>query len=381
MGNKLVYLLSLCTMVLAGCSEKGRIVPEPQPVQGGVYITLGVKSVSETGTGGTADIEYPVDEGGVMGGNQHVKTVYLYIFSESGEYLACEDIGWEDYFSSGLPDGTASMKYKVKYEGFQYGEEYTFMALGLSDGAETLYGFPDAGETGDPENITVSLAGGQSWKGISISEVFVGTESFVPGSGSDVTVELFRRMAGVVGYFKNAPKEAVSIRISLYQRQNTQMPLLERQQTPEFLDFINSPVSESEGKLLVDIALDGTLSPEQMISGGAYVMPVAAPVPGQITSEAEYTLKLELVAGDGTILQTRRIRLPEDDGLNSGSTGSGTGIIDTESAYRYPVVANHFYAIGSPDSPVDLQGEGGDLVITIDPTWEGEVDLGISEKQ
>ena len=105
------------------------------------------------------------------------------------------------------------------------------------------------------------------------------------------------------------------------------------------------------------------------------------PVPGQITSEAEYTLKLELVAGDGTILQTRRIRLPEDDGLNSGSTGSGTGIIDTESAYRYPVVANHFYAIGSPDSPVDLQGEGGDLVITIDPTWEGEVDLGISEKQ
>ena len=42
-------------------------------------------------------------------------------------------------------------------------------------------------------------------------------------------------------------------------------------------------------------------------------------------------------------------------------------------------MANHFYALGNPDNPIDLQGQGLDILITIDPTWREEVDLGVSE--
>ena len=60
-------------------------------------------------------------------------------------------------------------------------------------------------------------------------------------------------------------------------------------------------------------------------------------------------------------------------------TGGGTGIIDSESAYRYPIVANHFYAFGDEDHPIDLKGNGADLTITVDPAWKGEENLGITE--
>ena len=61
------------------------------------------------------------------------------------------------------------------------------------------------------------------------------------------------------------------------------------------------------------------------------------------------------------ILSTRRVKLKADDSLDS-STGSGTGIIDTEGAYRFPIIANHFYGIGTALAPVDLGGN--DLVVT-----------------
>ena len=93
----------------------------------------------------------------------------------------------------------------------------------------------------------------------------------------------------------------------------------------------------------------------------------------------DYTLCIELVAEDGTVLRRQRAMLPEGDELDPGITGGGTGIIDSESAYRYPIVANHFYAFGDEEHPIDLKGNGADLTITVDPAWKGEENLGITE--
>ena len=110
-------------------------------------------------------------------------------------------------------------------------------------------------------------------------------------------------------------------------------------------------------------------------------MPIPSPDNNpDVTGESkDYTLCIELVAEDGTVLRRQRAMLPEGDELDPGITGGGTGIIDSESAYRYPIVANHFYAFGDEDHPIDLKGNGADLTITVDPAWKGEENLGITE--
>lgn len=185
-----------------------------------------------------------------------------------------------------------------------------------------------------------------------------------------------------MGFFRNVPsaidgQPVDALRLSLYTKQNTKMPLVERQQTPVFLDYIDSPSVDADGQVLFSLPLsDANPGVDEKISGGGYVLPAAAP-PGI----DDYTLRIEAVDAAGNVLHYWRAKLPEDDDLDQGNTGGGTGIIDTESAFRFPIVANHFYAIGSPENYVDLEGSGIDVDITIDPSWAGEEDLEIKEQQ
>lgn len=389
MNRKFLYLGTSLALLLAGCTGSEEPAAGRQPSAGDVTLTLNLDTRQDNADGSTGSITYPVkDENGNLIGTQHAETVYLYIFIGEGtgaQYVACEDVGWKEYFEAtgSLPEHTAQMTYTLKYKGFQIGQAYTFLAVGFSGEAETAFGFPEAlGEKTTLGNALAALASGQASSVIRTSEIYVGTEPFVPtGNDTDTTIELWRRVAGVMGFFSNVPSaingtSVAAVRLSLYTRQNTQMPLVERQQSPEFLDYIESPAADADGRVLFSIPLTaGDFGADKEVSGGAYVLPAAAP-PGL----EDYTLRIEAVDEGGAVLRSWRAKLPDGDDLDEGDTGGGTGIIDTESAFRFPIVANHFYAIGSPDSYVDLQGSGLDVTITIDPTWAGEEDLEIKEQ-
>ena len=389
MKKKLIYPLT-CLALLTGCTDNE--APHGIPADERPSIVLNLSNEAKTADGSTANITYPeLGEDGTIIGTQHAQTVYLYIFEGSGngaECVHCENVGWNEHFTQNggtLPEHTAQMRYKLQYEGFQPNTTYTLMGVALSDGAETVYGFPNALQTGTTLGEAIaSLASRQTCDGIRTSEIYVGTVEYKTNQ-YDTRIELFRRVAGVMGYFKNVPsnidgKRVTNLRISLYAKQNTQMPLVEREQSPTFRDFIDSPTNEADGQVLVSIPL-GTddFGATKVVSGGSYVLPAAAP-----EGITDYTLRIEAVGADGTILKTWRAKLPEGDELDQGETGGGTGIIDTESAFRFPIVANHFYALGRPadedgDGPIDLEGAGQDIVITIDPMWREEVDLDIKE--
>lgn len=390
MNRNFLYLCTSLALLLAGCTGSEEPAAGRQPSAGDVTLTLNLDTRQDNADGSTGSITYPVkDENGNLIGTQHAETVYLYIFIGEGtgaQYVACEDVGWKEYFAQddgNLPGHTAQMTYTLKYKGFQIGQAYTFLAVGFSGEAETAFGFPEAlGEKTTLGNALAALASGQASSVIRTSEIYVGTEPFVPtGNDTDTTIELWRRVAGVMGFFSNVPSaingtSVAAVRLSLYTRQNTQMPLVERQQSPEFLDYIESPATDADGQVLFSIPLTaGGFGAGKEVSGGAYVLPAAAP-PGL----EDYTLCIEAVDEGGAVLRSWRAKLPDGDDLDEGDTGGGTGIIDTESAFRFPIVANHFYAIGSPDSYVDLQGSGLDVTITIDPTWAGEEDLEITEQ-
>ena len=379
---------ALSALLLPGCGGDEGLNPGTSEGTRGLTVTFSVNNEAKMATGGTADIVYPTgpDGDGLYIGEQHTTDVFLYIFQGTGSdatCVACENVGWSEHFSSKLPVTTedSQMPYEIQYDGFLYNVRYTLLAVGLSKDAKTVYGFPEAivNEKTTLGEAKAELAAGQTCDGINASEIYVGTAEFTPLSGEEVTVNLWRRVAGVAGYFKNVPrsinrKDVAALRIALYDKQNTALPLLEREQAPVFKDYIDRRTEETNGNVLVNIPISSELSIEDVVSGGAYVLPAPAP-----SGTGNWTLRIELVDKDGNVLNFRRAKLPEGDKLDPGITGGGTGIIDTESAYRFPIVANHFYALGSSENPIDLQGQGLDILITIDPTWREEVDLGVSE--
>lgn len=296
---------------------------------------------------------------------QHVTTVQLYIFSGTSDNSLCvasEDIGWSAHFGGIPPTITASMKYRVKYSGFVMGNAYTFVAVGTDATSRTTYGLPAAIQvnTTTLANALANLSGAEAstWTNMRQSEFFAGSTVLTPSSyGTQGNVDLWRRVAGVMGWFVNVPTSVgatpvSAIRISLYAQQNKSVPLIQRSQSPVFNDYITSPLAASTtgGQVLVQIPVPiGTL-PVTVLSAGSYVLPAVAP---PSVNANDYTLRVELVSSTGTILRSNRITL---SGTNESSPGNGTGVIDPEAIYRFPIIANRFYGVGSLLTPINLNG-------------------------
>lgn len=96
-----------------------------------------------------------------------------------------------------------------------------------------------------------------------------------------------------------------------------------------------------------------------------YLPPVAFPA---AETGSNSTLMLYLmneyyeVVSSKKIVQNSKVQLP--------ASREGTGIIPEEgeydSRYHYPIMANHFYRIGTPDNPVDLDASEAEIVVSID---------------
>ena len=173
---------------------------------------------------------------------------------------------------------------------------------------------------------------------------------------------LAERDASQDGYFKDPLAERASIDYALFYR-----------------TFIPDAIAYTAGlikRLTGNHCLVGIMYGYNLKMNSSFPRPAATGCFG--LGEA---LRIEAVDAAGNVLHYWRAKLPEDDDLDQGNTGGGTGIIDTESAFRFPNVGNHFYAIGSPENYVDLEGSGIDVDITIDPSWAGEEDLEIKEQQ
>lgn len=350
-------------------------------------------------------VTYP--EGENLVGTQHATTVIIYLFKgigEAAEYCGIEeDIQWWEHFTANggtLPTHTVSMQYQLKNK-LKPNTPYEFLAVGMNDegaaafktkftamvAADTIAHTPAINGTSLAEAIGQLKT--TSAKDIRRSEIYVGTATYQPGLKTTIT--LHRRVAGISAYFKNVPeqiltakatdKNVAKLRLKLYEAQNIHLPLLPKPQRPDFLDFVPSPALETDPDkdVLVEITPKtpkGVWTAETLWHGSAFALPIPAPA-----DQNTYTLRLELLNQKDEVLSTRRIKLPKNDDLNHGETGGGTGIIDTESAYRFPIIANHYYSIGTENSPIDLKGAGADIVITLDPTWKEEADLELGDKE
>ena len=342
------FISSLLLLTLMGCSNEDL----PEPVEPGndkepviLVFNASPELMTRTLLTGPENL-------------QHVRQMQLYIFdgtSGNARCIASENINWQ--YSAGAGNGlpTREQRYKVVYEGFQPQTDYTFLAVGLDDMSGGTYGLPAAIQANPTTGTLLSdanaiLATGKGRTDIASSELFAGSSVLTTTilSGSTGYVNLYRRVAGVLGYFKNIPTQiggtAVSaLHIELYTIQNKSVPLLK--QSPN--DYIMSPMSANAGdKIIVNI------SQSEFVAGGttkkgSYILPIPAP------TSVDYTLQVVLLDALGNPLYTRKVKLSPDGEVTE--TNGGTGIIiPTDDPYRFPIITNHFYSIGTETNPVDL---------------------------
>lgn len=364
------FILLMSVLLLAACSGE----ESPDAVGADYYegVTLSFCASSELTTATRATLPGSDNV-------QHVQDVQLYIYDEQGSCVASEDVAWKEHFEKldgRLPTQTAAMEYKVKYKDFIGGKTYTFLAVGRDVESSVTYGFPDAIKVGASLADADATLKAADWKSIRTSELFAGkTVLTYSDMAVKKQVDLYRRVAGVMGWFTNLPPKVngvplSSLRITLYKKQNKSVPLLPLAVKPLFRDYIDDEVAADGGEVLVEIPVAVSVTPEQVFSKGSYVLPVPAP---PVVSDEDYTLRVEMV-GNGQVLRYKRVKLADKDPLDP-STGSGTGIIDTEGPYRFPIIANQFYGIGAAGKPVDLGGEEPDILIHLDAGWENKEEL------
>lgn len=375
------YIPILIVLFFAACTPEENITPDEQGNVTFVF-TAGNEINTRTILNGSENL-------------QHVEKVYLYIFdgtTDAATYKSCKELSWP------TPGEVNYKGITRRYSMTLASGNYTFLAIGLDDKAGATYNLPAAIAEGSTlADAKATLASGKTKEDIAQSELFAGhVTASIKESGNDpVTITLYRRVAGVMGWFKNVPANVAKIQISLYAGQNKQGYLIKQAEGTEdpsgitnpnnFKDFITAPISaEEESKILVSINVPAGTTAEQVLSGGSYVLPAAAPIKIEPDYDTypdedprvgtEYTLRVELIGADGTTIKNQRVKMREGDDLyipDFWDGGSGIVGLDPGGPFRFPIVANRFYGIGTALAPIDLGGGGEDIVITVNPIWEG----------
>lgn len=354
---------------------------------------------------------------------QHVSTVYLYIFDGTGADARCvavEDVDWPYWENAQNGLNTLEYKYRVTYAAFDAEKEYTFVAIGLDntktasettvDNSMKTYGFtlPANNPIGETLGALQVSAQTDIRTDIAQSEWFAGSlvltgEQILTAKAE--TLNLYRRVAGVMGYFKDIPDGVDKLQICLYQPQNKKAWVLPQPaENGVFMDYVESPAVElgdtnaDVWKVLVEIEIPdgddgadssqgdsgtdtGAEKPAYDVKGGSYVLPARSS-----TATEETTLCLKLIGQNGNVTLTRKIYqqtsyAPVQASLSRGETDEGTGIIggdddsqgpdDEEYKYHYPIIANHFYSIGTAADPVSL-ADNGEIFVIINAGWDDE---------
>lgn len=310
---------------------------------------------------------------------QHVTYVHLYIFKGSDPASPCigaEDVEWRQ------PVGqTARQKYMLKTKLTPY-ETYTLLAVGLdcrldADGnadlttnSATTYGLPGSIVAGTPLGDAVAkLTDAKGQDDIAGSELFAG--SVVIEAASDgtamTTVDLWRRVAGVQGYFTNIPTGVTCIKLILYKDQYLDVPLMKR----TIGDHGTTPLSGSTVLLDIPVTTD-ELQKETLTAddGTTYTK-----LPGSVL-QAAYMLPVDAPpAGTGTfVLKTYKGDVEEKTYKVNAKLQNGALV------NSFPILANHFYTLGiknsTTDEPIDLGGTIDETVfIRVDGSWQADVDI------
>lgn len=415
---------SVLILLLAAC--QGDELPlTPQPQNPSVLTFTVAAETAET----RSVPESPSTETGV----QYVQNVKLYLFKEgdgSTTYVGMETPVWSNLstvdggktVSSDITANTAGHRTVSKSYPLQTALEpnttYTLLAVGYEKDAiydiqtngQRLEGLNRRTDNGDGtytdgapvtlSDLSSVLTSGKGKSDIQTNEYFTGTETATTDADGRLpegtTVTMHRRVAGLSACFKltNFSRQPAAVAIMLWEKQYQDVPTLRRiWQQPNFTDHGGTQLTSTEDApnvspqcllWLEDFYEDNDNPNAAYITNvqSAYVLPIEAP---GINEKTNYTLAVVVYTKEGgnyRAICTKRAALAEDDNLIF-ATDLGTGIVDDESFYRYPIVANRFYRFGTESHPLEVVfDENNPFEVIVEPGWEGmpELDFGENEE-
>lgn len=379
---------------------------------------------------------------------QHATRASLYIFeqAESGraEDAKCiyvmnfDDVDWKQDLKKASSSGTVTMEQTISIPESVIYPDRSYILLGIGSDETCEFTSGDNGELqsiifkGDNSTKTygllngnlitigkrlgdciAQLAGDCNYEDIHKSELFAGTLSV---SGQQLLkpgnkVNLYRRVAGVQGFFTNIPSnielkdgksyEVSSLELVYWTGQSDAVSFMVREDTSDpahFIDYVNDnsecliPATGStisaenlERVSYVSIpAADFSGNGELPANGASYVLPAPA-----VTDTEHSTMYVLLLgkADDGNYVVLMKKKVCFINSYYSQKTRSvipgtdgGTGIIvgqdgnedEQTKEYCYPIVANEFYMLGTAQQPIDMGTGEQDIYLYVDPSWDGD---------
>lgn len=362
MMKHLILTVSLLLGILlpAACSDTAESAPDHEATLTLTFETSAARLTSRTTLLSSDNV-------------QHVSQVQLYIYEGVTADAPCilsRDVHWAQ------PTGaTAQQSYALPLSTFNPdgATTYTFLAVGLdrtsadTEGAAYAYGLPDALAVGSALGDAVArLASGRTASDMARAELFAGAATLTvqPNRNNAVTIDLYRRVAGVQVYVTDIPSGVTDLQLVLHADQHSEVPLPKQADAADgtFLDHGTASVDNSTTLLEIPVTdvtrkgatIAGTslVKQEGSVIGAAYLLPLEAPA-----GTDGHTLLLKAFKGED-LYRTYRVA------LKTGNTSTAA----------FPLRANCFYTIGVLNSeenePLSLGEAESDITIEVEPNFE-----------
>lgn len=349
---KKFFLIMAASILIFACSkEEDTSIDEPS----GQVIEL--TAVNEPTDGNAITRTRPLYSQEAI---QEIERVSIYVFSynaSSSDYFYLKT-----YTVSGWNKGSSFMRFAVPDNDKLAAGDYQFLAIGREATDNYRIPTPVVGTTKINDMIAHITTPGQE------SEIFAGTKLVtVSSQGIRITMQMTRKVAGVLGYFKNVPYDingsAVKyLRLTFTNADTAVILATGNGSNPTNASYmlINADLSGQAKNTDLgvytgnDLSAQGVVKVDNSQLYGNFMLPV-----GNIT------LTLGLYDASGNALKTWSVQ-------DNGNT-------------TFNITANHFYGLGQKVSKGDVTGGGtpdpGDddapvdllkdqvIVITVDPNW------------
>lgn len=287
---------------------------------------------------------------------QHVTNVVVYAFAKSGSDYTYT----KTYTITGWSDGTTFKRYIVADGDKLSANEYYFLAVGRDATDNFTLTTPAVGDSYTTMEASITANGMEK-------EIFAGNSTAtVTDQGSRVSINMTRKVAGIMGYFKNVPQtlngqtvQFLRLGISNANQQVNLNNGVGINTAPTTYNIINMDLSAQSVANGVytgnDLSSQGVVKVPNSQLDGSFFMPVS-----------NVTLTLGLYAADGTAIKTWTVK-------------------DTLGNSTFNILANNFYSLGTKvqagnvnggtsdpgddDNPIDLLTDQN-IIISISPAWE-----------
>ena len=343
-----IILLAVVSMMIFGCSNEKDSLPAPE--NGQVFELFAVNEPTD----GVLARNRPLYSQEAI---QEVERVNIYVFQNSGS----DYVYLKTYNVPGWTKGSTFMRFTVPDNDKLSAGDYEFLVVGQEATDNYTLTAPTVGVTKIGAMVATITAPGNE------SEIFAGLQAaMVTSEGVRVSMQMTRKVAGVLGYFKNVPANLNNTTVKylrlIVSNADTQVGLA---------NGVGMNPTGSAFRII-----DADLSGQSVTSTGVYSG-------NDLTAQGVVKLANSQLFGRfllpvGTVTMTLGLYDANNNPLKTWT------VVDGASS-TLNITANHFYSLGRKVNKGDTTGGGtpdtGDddsavdllkdqvIVLSIDPSW------------